>query len=55
MKGWFYVQEGLWKFKSTYHFLESLGYFVLKTELLLTVLPNFEREAAFKDLGCVLY
>ena len=34
---------------STYHFAENLAYFVLRIELLLTVLSNIEREAALKD------
>ena len=32
-----------------YQFVENSAYFVLKTDLLLTMLPNFEREAALKD------
>ena len=32
-----------------YHFVENSAYFVLKTELLLTMLPNFEREVVLKD------
>ena len=34
---------------SAYHFIENATYFVLKIELLLTILSNFEREAALKD------
>ena len=37
------------KMKSTYHFVKNSEYFVLKIELLLTVLSNFERKAAIKD------
>ena len=33
----------------SYHFAENPAYFVLKIELLLTVLSNLEREAALKD------
>ena len=37
--------------KSTYHFLENSGNFiVMKIELLLTLLSNFEREAVLKVL-----
>ena len=42
-----------------YHFVENSAYFVLNTDLLLTMLPNFEREAALKDsaffMGSVFY
>ena len=34
---------------STYHFEENSTYVVLKIELLLTVLSNFEREVLLKD------
>ena len=34
--------------KITYHFAENSGHFLLKIELLLTVLFIFEREAALK-------
>ena len=44
-----YAQVGLWKRRNTYHFVENSAYFMLKTELLLTILSNFEREVAFKD------
>ena len=39
------------KMMSTNYFTENLAYFVLEREreLLLTVLSNFEREAALKD------
>ena len=46
---WLNEQAGLRKWRSTYHFAEYSTYFVLKIELLLTMLPNFEREAALKD------
>ena len=49
LKGWLYVQAGLWKWKSTYHYVENSAHFELKIELLLTVLYNFEREVALKD------
>ena len=39
-----FAQKGLWKWRSTYHFAETSVYFVLKIELLLNVLSNFERE-----------
>ena len=32
------------KIRSSYHFVEYSAYFVLKIELLLNVLSNFERE-----------
>ena len=37
------------KRRSTYHFIQNAAYFVLEIELLLTVLCNFEREAALND------
>ena len=37
------------KMKEHLPFCKEFGKFLLKIELLLTVLPNFEREAAFKD------
>ena len=36
------------KRRSTYYFIQNAAYFVLEIELLLTVLCNFEREAALK-------
>ena len=44
-----YAQLELWKWRTTYYFIENSAYFVFEIELLLTVLPNFEREAALKD------
>ena len=38
----------MWKWRSTYHFVENSAYFALKIESLLTMLSNFEREAALK-------
>ena len=35
--------------KDIYHFVKNLGHCILKVELLLTVLCNFEREAALKN------
>ena len=37
------------KRRSTYYFIQNAAYFVLEIELLLTVLCNFEREAALND------
>ena len=37
------------KMMSTYYFIENFAYFVLEIELFLTVLSNFDREAALKD------
>ena len=37
------------KLKSTYHFVENSAHFLLKIELMLIVLSNFEREVALKD------
>ena len=36
---------------NTYHFVKSSAYLVLKIELLLTKLSNFERKAGLKDLA----
>ena len=36
-------------YKYFYHFVENSARFVLKIELLLTMLSNFEREAALKN------
>ena len=44
-----YAQLELWKWRTTYYFIENSAYFVFEIELLLTVLSNFEREAALKD------
>ena len=41
--------NGLWKSRSTYHFLEISAYFVLKIELLLTLLSNFKKDAFLKN------
>ena len=40
--GWLYGQEHL-------IFIENSVHIILKTELLLVVLPNFERETALGD------
>ena len=42
-----YMHKSKWR--NTYRFVENTAYFVVKLELLLTVLPNFEREAPLKD------
>ena len=44
-----YAQLELWKWRTTYYFIENSAYFVFEIELLLTVLSNFEREGALKD------
>ena len=49
--GLLYAQVHLWKWRNSYHFVKSSAYFVLKIELLLTELSNFERKAALKDLA----
>ena len=38
------------KWRSTYHFFENSGHFVLKTDLLLAVISNFERKVALENL-----
>lgn len=35
-------------YKWAHHFMDNSSHFVLKTELLLTMLSNFEREVALK-------
>ena len=42
-----YVSECM--YKQIYRFVEKLARFVLKIELLLTMLSKFEKEAALKD------
>ena len=49
MQQWLYPQDGLWKWRSPYHFVDNSAYFVLKLELLLTMLSKFEGEAVLKD------
>ena len=44
-----YVQVGLWKLRSSYHFVEISAYFVLKIKLQFTMLSNFERETTLKN------
>ena len=44
-----YAQLELWKWRTTYYFIENSAYFVFEIKLLLTVLSNFEREAALKE------
>ena len=46
---WLYAQVGLWKWRRTNHFVKKSADSVLKIELLLTMLSNFEREVALKD------
>ena len=48
--GWLYAQIGLWKWRTTYYFLENSSYFVLKIELLLTALSNFEKKVALNPI-----
>ena len=48
LQRWLYPQDGLWKWRSTYHFVENSAYFVLRFELLLPVLSKFEGAAALK-------
>ena len=45
------MQVGLWKLKSSYHFGENSAHFVLKIELVFTMLFNFKREPAPKKLA----
>ena len=49
LQGWLYPQIGLWKWRSTYHFVKNSAYSVLKIELLLTMLFNFDGEVSLKD------
>ena len=39
---------GACMYKQAYHFVENSAHLVLNTELLLTMLSNFEREVALK-------
>ena len=49
LKHWFYAQVGLWKWRRNKQFVENSAYFVLKIELLFTMLSKFERETILKE------
>ena len=49
MQRWLYSQDGLWKWRSTYHFVENSAYVILKLDLLLTMFPKLKGEVVLKD------
>ena len=46
---WLYAQVGLWKWRSTCHFVNNSACYVLKIELSLSMLSKFERKVDLKD------
>ena len=57
MQRWLYPQDGLWKWKTTYHFAENSAYFVLKEkQFLKTQLLDEQRvwPIRYHDLYIIL-